>query len=63
MSGTGRSQWPGQLTVGCVAAIGAQAAWDVQRPPSASSRCVAWSPGRFTFSCAALISGSTGGLT
>jgi hypothetical protein len=29
MSGTGRSQWVGRLTVGCVAVIGAQAALDV----------------------------------
>ena len=41
MSGTGRSQRPGQLTVGRVGAIGVRPAWDVQRPPSPSSCCVA----------------------
>jgi hypothetical protein len=33
MSGTGRSQRPGQLTVGRVGAIGVRPAWDVQWPP------------------------------
>ena len=41
MSGTGRSQRPGQLTVGRVGAFGARPARDAQRPPRPSSRCVA----------------------
>ncbi len=41
MSGTGRSQRPGQLTVGRVGAIGVRPAWDAQRPPGPSSASVA----------------------
>jgi hypothetical protein len=41
MSGTGRSQRPGQLAAGLVGVIGAQPAWDAQRPPGPSSRSVA----------------------
>ena len=52
----------GQLTVGRVGSIGVRPAWDAQRPPSPSSRCVAcpWAGYR---SCTALIPGSTGGIT
>jgi hypothetical protein len=63
MSGTGRSQRPGQLTVGRVGAIGARPAWDAQRPPQSVIPLRCLSLGRLPRSCAALIPGSTGGLT